>query len=64
MIYSRWQYEQVPRLTLDSHPFIIGISNIEIPSTLQNIADLLVFMHMFIKEHLDLVLLVCAHGIR
>lgn len=45
----------VPLLHGNPDPLVLLVPDIEVPTTLQDVADLLIQMQMFLKEHLDLV---------
>lgn len=62
MINTRRQDKQIPLLRSNPHPPILAIPNIEIPRPLQDIANLLVLVHVLVVEHFDLVLIRRAHG--
>lgn len=47
--------DHVPLLHRNPDPLVLLVPDIEVPAALQDVADLLIQMQMFLKEHLDLV---------
>ena len=62
MIDTSGQDEQIARLHSDPHPSILPITDVEVARPLQDIPDLFVLVHVFVVEHIDLVLVGGAHG--
>lgn len=56
------QDQEIALLDLDANPLVLRIANIEIPGSLQDVADFFVFVHVLVVEHLDLVFVDGAHG--
>lgn len=62
MIYPRRQNQQITLLKPDSHPTILRVTDIEIPTAGGDVADLFVFMHMLLVEGRDFVVIGSAKG--
>ena len=49
---------------LNSHPSIVLVPNIEVPSSVQDVSNLLVLVQVLVEEHLDLAFVRIAHRFR
>jgi hypothetical protein len=63
-VHTTRENEQIAGLQAHSDPFITFVPDVEIPMSLQNIADLLVLVQVLVEETLDLVLVNRSHGLR
>ena len=62
MINPRRHNHQIPPLQPDPHPIVILGPNIEIPSSIQNIPDLLILVQMLMEKILDLFVIARQSG--
>lgn len=56
MIDARGHNQQVARLHSDPDPSVLGVTDVEIARPLEDVTDFLVFVHVLVVEHFDLVL--------
>ena len=62
MIDASRQDEQVARLGSNANPLVLRITDVEVPRSFQDVSNLLIFVHVFVVEHFDPVLVDGAHG--
>lgn len=56
MVDASWQCDHVPLVHGDAYPTILLVPDIKVGLPVNDVADLIVQMQMFFKEHLELVI--------
>ena len=65
MVDARRQDEQIALVGANPDPLVLGVAHVKVPGPLEDVADLLVFVHVFVVEGFDLLFVDdWAHGVR
>lgn len=62
MINPRRQHQQITTPDPNPHPPLLRITDIEKARSLQDVANLFIFMHVLVVEHFDFLFVGSAHG--